>query len=290
MNNLFEKFPVINYANNISINLLTKVRFNDSAFNNSSLFYPYTIKEAERPEHVALNYYDDARYVWIVYLCNKTVDPYYEWPLDSLSFDQFITNKYSSTANAMSTTAFYRVSYKDDDRMLSPSQHSDISQYPAAVKKYWRPEVNEQGSTLYFVRKELDWAVETNKVINLEVNNSRSFVIGERVVQSNTSGTSAKGIVKAVSDSFIVINNIEGQFFNTNSTITAINGITSKTGSNVSNVYYIANTISDVEASYWEPVSFYTYEDEVNNSRKFIRLIDKAYVDTVEKEIADSLK
>jgi hypothetical protein len=287
MNNLFEKFPVINYANNIGINLLTKLKFSESSFNNSSLFYPYTIKEGEKPDHVALNYYGDARYVWVVYMCNKTVDPYYEWPLDSSTFEQYMVKKYGSIANAINKTAFYRVSYQDDDRMLATSQFEDEGVYPSAVKKYWRPEVNEQGTTMFYVRKELNWVVETNKVISIDTNNSNSFSVGEIIKQSNTQGISATGSVKNIVSNTVFINHIEGQFFNTNNTISVITGQESGATANVQSITYVANTISNVEAVYWEPVSFYTYEDELNSSRKFIKLIDKAYIDNIEKEISD---
>lgn len=285
MNNLFEKFPVINYGDSLVINILAKVKFSDTALKNSSLYYPYTIRDGEKPEHVALNYYGDPRYVWLIFLCNKTVDPYFEWPLDQRAFHEHIEKKYGSYQNAADKTAFYRVKYASDDRILDQSLYGNL---PANLKKYWSPVTNDAGSTLYYTRAERELVTDTNKIVQLYVANTATFTVGEIVKQSNTSGgVLGQAIVKNVESDRLIIKHVEGTFANTTGAVANVVGIESKSSAVASNVSTLYTALDPSEYVYWEPVSYFTYEDELNTSRKFIKLIDAAYVDTIEKEIQD---
>jgi hypothetical protein len=287
MNNLFEKFPVITYGDSVAINLFAKVKLSDTVLKNSSLYYPYTIKDGERPEHVALNYYGDARYVWVVFLCNKLVDPYYEWPLDPTSFDQHIINKYGSFENAVEKTAFYRVTYDNDDRILDQSLYQAL---PARLKKYWNPVTDNNNTTLYYTRKQQELVVDTNKIVQFYVNNATSFTVGEIVKQSNTSGgLLGKAIIKNVESDRLIVKHVEGTFANTTGVIGNVVGSESSVNAAASNVTTLYTALDASEFIYWEPVSYYTYETELNTSRTFIKLIDSGYVDTIEKEIQDLL-
>jgi len=290
MNNLFEKYPVINYANNVSINILAKIDIAKSTLSDSSIYYPYTIKDGETPYQVALNYYNDPRYVWLVFMSNKLVDPYYEWPLDNNTFEQHIVKKYGSLQNAIEKTAFYRITYKNDDRMLSPAQYNDNILTPGYLKKYWKPVVNEAGTTLFYDRKNDMTVVETNKIMEIYVSNTQTFTNGENVLQSNTAGgLLGKGQIKSLETDRIIIQHIEGAFANTTGVVSTIKGQESNTTSTVTNTRVLYTALSAQEYVYWEPVSYYTYESEINESRKFITLIDSAYVDRIEKEIQELL-
>lgn len=287
MNNLFEKFPVITFNDSICTNILAKVKFNDTTFNNASLYYPYTVKDGERPDHVALNYYGDSRFVWIVFMSNKIVDPYYEWPLDNASFKEHIANKYGSIEGAVEKISHYRVSYESDDRMLNQAVYEALT---SGLKKYWRPVVSDNGSTLFYTRKEQSLVSDTNKIVELYVTSPYNYTVGENVVQSNTSGgTTASGNIKSIEPDRIIIRHVEGAFANTTGSVANVAGIESRATSAVSNDNVLYTAIPNDEYVYWEPVSFYTYEDEINTSRKFINLIDAAYVDKIEKEIQDLL-
>jgi hypothetical protein len=290
MNNLFEKYPVISYNDSICVNVLAKVQFNDTSFNNTALFYPYTIKEGERPDHIALNYYGDSRYIWAVYLSNKIVDPYYEWPLDHESFKSYIVEKYGSYENSVEKISHYRTAYTEDDRMFDSAMYEAL---PAHLRKYWRPVINDNGSTLFYVRKEQDLVVETNKIVEISVANTATFIVGENVYQSNTTGgVIATGNIKAIPDSTtLVIRHVDGSLQTSNASlgIANIHGYESKANHWVNNGNTLYTAIPADEYAYWEPVTYYTYEDELNTSRKFIQLLDSAYIDKAEKEIQDLL-
>lgn len=287
MNNLFEKYPVINYGGSISVNILAKVNITNSVLGDTTIYYPYTIKDGETPYQIAQNYYGDPRYVWLVFMSNKIVDPYFEWPLDNPTFEQHVIKKYGSLEKAIEKTAFYRVSYKDDDRMLNQSMYEA---QPGYLKRYWKPVVNEAGTTLFYNRKDDELVVETNQIVELYVTNPQNFTNGENVLQSNTSGgLLGKGQIKSLESNRIIVQHIEGVFANTAGSVANVQGQESRATSALTNPTVLYTTLSAQEFVYWEPVSYYTYEDEVNTSRKFIRLIDSAYVDRIEKEMQELL-
>jgi hypothetical protein len=42
-----------------------------------------------------------------------------------------------------------------------------------------------------------------------------------------------------------------------------------------------------VEASYYEPVTAFTYEEELNESKLHIKILDKSYVGNIEKDMRE---
>jgi hypothetical protein len=58
------------------------------------LFLPYTVKQNERAEDIAQFYYGSVDYSWLVYMANQIVDPYYEWPMDEETFNNYLIAKY----------------------------------------------------------------------------------------------------------------------------------------------------------------------------------------------------
>lgn len=110
----FENFPSIKYGNTAVTNISARIKFLETAKKQNVLFYPYTIKDGERAENLAFDYYDSTDFVWLIYLINDIVDPYYDWPLSSKNLDKFIAQKYETSAGvndgiaaALSTTVFY---------------------------------------------------------------------------------------------------------------------------------------------------------------------------------------
>jgi hypothetical protein len=112
----FSNFPQIQYGGQTVPNIALRAKFIDSVLQNKSVFYPYTVKDGEKPEDVAFNYYDSADLVWLVLLFNQVIDPYYDWPMSSRQFTLHVNAKYESVPgagdgiqNAQSTISYYRM-------------------------------------------------------------------------------------------------------------------------------------------------------------------------------------
>ena len=108
MSSYFSAFPTINYNGKTIKNITLKANIIDSFRRNTNNFYSYTIKEGETPDSIAYDYYGDSNYVWIIFLVNNIIDPYYEWPLNTYELEKFIIDKYGSLQEALSTTVYYK--------------------------------------------------------------------------------------------------------------------------------------------------------------------------------------
>jgi hypothetical protein len=97
---LFRAHPTISYripgqTKSIATTDITR-RFSVANFisNAAVTFDEYYIQDAERPDHVAYDYYDDYTLDWLVLMTNEIQDPYYEWPLSYEQFNKMIIQKY----------------------------------------------------------------------------------------------------------------------------------------------------------------------------------------------------
>ena len=80
-------------------NLFKRVKLSDESFGNLTYFNKYTIKNQERPDSVAFNVYEDSNLDWLVMLSNNIVNLQTEWPLDQVSYNNYLLNKYGSYQN-----------------------------------------------------------------------------------------------------------------------------------------------------------------------------------------------
>lgn len=80
-------------------NLFKRVKLSDEIFGNLTYFNKYTIKNQERPDSVAFNVYEDSNLDWLVMLSNNIVNLQTEWPLDQVSYNNYLLNKYGSYQN-----------------------------------------------------------------------------------------------------------------------------------------------------------------------------------------------
>lgn len=100
----FRHFPKIEFLNQKIVNLAISVKLSALAKDDAFALQNYTVEHDETPDHVAYNYYNGSEFTWVVLLSNKILDPYFEWPLDTRNFEQFIKKKYGSIATAQATT------------------------------------------------------------------------------------------------------------------------------------------------------------------------------------------
>jgi len=282
----FTNFPVINYLDNPAINLLASVKIRDVVKNNVNVFYPYVVKDGERPDHIAADYYGDARYSWLIYLANDIIDPYYQWPMPTGDFKKFIVKKYGTIEKATEQILFYRVNWYGDDQMLSPEAFDSIT--PSSRKKYWQPVVGNNNRVIHYVRKPIDYVVETNKILSLTVDSSTGLLEGERVRQFDGAlNITASGYIKTIlDDTTVILYAIDGEFTTTATLTKSYNTTLTLT---VSEVNTLSTDIPSDELIYWSAVSAFDYESEINESRKHIRVIDRSYVDEIEKEMVSLL-
>jgi hypothetical protein len=59
-------------------------------------FSQYTVRNNDRPDQVALEYYDSMQYDWVVLLVNNIINIYDEWPMNEHELQQYIERKYQN--------------------------------------------------------------------------------------------------------------------------------------------------------------------------------------------------
>jgi|TARA_R110002167_G_scaffold221574_1_gene426377 hypothetical protein len=115
MANYFKNIPKVGYDINgtgknsfLSVtNIMKRVRFKPSVLEDISNYYPYFVKEGERPDIIAHSEYGNVGYAYLILLVNDIQDPNFDWPLSSQVFEKFIINKYGSVSSAISNIKTY---------------------------------------------------------------------------------------------------------------------------------------------------------------------------------------
>lgn len=285
MSRFFDKFPLVQYTLNKQLyseydtatNLLFRVGLiRDVMENNISAYYYYAVLDGERPEIIAEKVYGDAEAHWIILYANNIYDPYYDWPMDSRTFDSYITDKYGSIAWAQTNYHHYE---KVITRENPAAQVTMVTSF----------EVNDKKLTN-----------DVLSIIDYEIN----YNIGEPVFIGASYGDNTySGTVMAWSNSngYIVLANTTGTARSYDFLIganSAANGtVISTTVPSVPMDAY--NTLVDTTdyASYEvggrtvreiisrNRVSYYDYELELNESKRLIKIIQPQYYNQIISEL-----
>lgn len=284
-NRYFEKFPFVEYKGTPAVDITKRVAFNSRVKNFVTAFYTYTLRYDDRIENLAFNYYDDVDFDWIIYHANDIVDPYYQVPLDYDSFEEYIKDKYESERNAKRKTIHYKNNYEGDDSVLSTSAYEALT---GSRKKYWQPVLSVVGIAGY-ERTQENYIASTNKIISFDITNlNGDFKEGE-VIES-TSNNLVFAEITSYTNTSIIAQHIRGDFSgNTNFTIRG-----DESNANATVVVSTTKTLIDVipvdEQVYYSPVSCFDFEEQSNEKRREIYLVDESYTPKLNKQLRDILK
>jgi hypothetical protein len=275
----FLKFPLVRYANSAAVNIMKRSKIIDEVFSSPYVFHPFELREGDRADTIADQYYDDAYLSWIVYFSNRVVDPYYGWHLSYDDFQKFIVQKYGSIESAQDKVIFYRNNWYNDDTRLTEAFWEDTLE--STLKKYWTPEYADYNQVLYYRRKDVDWLINTNMYVKFDVtlNSNTNFANAELVdVTLSANNRFGAGEIIQQNTSVVIIKNVSG---NTSANGISITGRESGASANVANSTVVEINIEADEFVYWEAVSYYDYENELNESKRSIKLIDNRYRESV---------
>ena len=279
--NYFNKFPTISYDGKLAKNLLVRSKFSTNTKNNKFIFYPYSIDDNTRVDNLSEDYYDSPEYSWVIWFSNNTVDPYYDLALTSSDFNNFITNKYGSIEVATRKIHNYKANWLNHHERLSEIQFNNL--YPS-YKKYYEPILNIDLSLNSYSVKQEDIFVNTNKIIGLTISSpsSGTFTLNEEV--QTTNGTNYAFCTYSDSTS-VTVQHIHGSF----SIGDTITGQESGATATISGVTMISETMASIDEPYWVAVSNYEYENNLNETKKHIRLLDVRYKAQIEQQLKKTM-
>ncbi len=274
--NYFDKIPTITYKGALCKNLLARARLSDQTREQKAVFYPYTMENADRVDVLSNDYYDDPGYTWLIWLTNNTIDPYYDVALEENDFIQYIIKKYGSYSSAARQVSFYRNNwYNYTDVQITPQQFNALN---SSLKKYYEPVIDNNLAPVAFKRKRHDDTVATNKVITLGVSNTDgAFTIGEEIQVD----ASNYAFVTFANSTVVTCQHVTGTF----TTSDTIIGQSSDAMADIDSVNLIIETAASTDVGYWEPVTALEFEQEQNENKKTIQLLDPRYVGQAESDL-----
>lgn len=136
-------------------NLFKRVKLSDEIFGDLTLFNKYTIKSEERPDSVAYKVYEDSNLDWLVMLSNNMINLQTEWPMDQVSYDNYLMNKYSSYENMYGVHHYETIEVLDTNKNvilpkgLEVPQDFSITYFDNGVEKIATNVTGEVSNLVY---------------------------------------------------------------------------------------------------------------------------------------------
>lgn len=156
----FSNHPMIEYNGNVMRNIMLSCRVTKDILDKTAVYYPYTLKDGDRPTSVAFDYYGSVDYVWLVLFSNDIVDPITDWFKSQTEFDAYIEKIYGSLPAAMSTIHHYELTSDSTYPIITPTTYQYMSHEDpvraqlVAVDTYtWETRNNEAKRTIKLISK-----------------------------------------------------------------------------------------------------------------------------------------
>ena len=125
----------------LATNILSRANLVSGILKNVRSYYPYRIKEYERPDVIAEQYYGNSDLVFLIFLANNIQDPLYDWPLFGNELTNFIKEKYGSVDSARTGVHHYEqiirseVNNKETYDLLDETKRKIIYNYDYEIIK-----------------------------------------------------------------------------------------------------------------------------------------------------------
>jgi hypothetical protein len=96
----FSRFPLTVYdmkgngVYKLLPDILRRVKLRSGIKAGAFIFTEYDVRDGEKPEDVAVKWFGDPEYHWVILMTNNITDRFYEWPMTQPQFQNFIEDKY----------------------------------------------------------------------------------------------------------------------------------------------------------------------------------------------------
>ena len=191
MANYFRSIPSLSYDiwgteprnYQTATNIMKRVKFKREVIEDLADYYPYSIKDGERPDIISHQKYGTVAYAYLILLINDITDPIFDWPLSSQQFEQYITKKYGSVQSAMNTTKYYYQTIRSEVERTGTAERVPEVKYIVDSTTYdslavgsrstqteyeWEEELNDEKRNIKIINEdfitELDYEVKKSFV------------------------------------------------------------------------------------------------------------------------------
>ena len=76
--------------------LMRRVKIRSKVLNEVSLYDLYDVQDGDTPESIAFKHFGDSKLHWVILLTNNINDRYYDWPLTTNEFENYLNEKYTN--------------------------------------------------------------------------------------------------------------------------------------------------------------------------------------------------
>jgi len=98
----FSNFPLVRYPflqdgktrKKIALNIMKRVGIAAELKDATEAFFEYTVKDGETPEILADKLYNNPELHWLILIFNDVIHPYYNWPMDNFTFENWMEKTY----------------------------------------------------------------------------------------------------------------------------------------------------------------------------------------------------
>lgn len=270
----FEKFPLIKYNGQTVRDITRRVVLLDPAKNNS-LFKTYELKPNERPDLVAKTQYDDSYMDWLLFMSNQVIDPYYDWYMDPFTFASYINKKYTTFELASTKIKHYRNNWRQQQNPITVSEFDNLL---PEQKDYYEPIYTPSYTSttvINYQRKRIDTLLDTNSIVRFGVANGNVFSSDELLKVSYNNSVAGYCQVMYTNSSCVIAkhitnNNVVKTSVPTNSFLYSSE---KNANTSISSSVFLANNIPSNQTGFWSPVTYYDYENELNENNKNIKAV-----------------
>lgn len=283
MTSYFASLPVVSYDGRQTIDVTRRVALRQAVVADPRALRPYDVPSGQRSDQIADYYYGDPEREWLVWLSAQVLDPYHDWYLTYEDLQAFVVDKYGSMEEAQERVHHWQVNWYDDD---SETSVDGFEVLPYQLKKYYEPIfASDTGRVLAYARREEDASCSTNMVVTISAAGP-ALSADERV--QVWSGPDFQGDCETrwANSSQVVLVHVQAGLQPGYTLL----GMSSGSATTIQSVAYTANVIPVDERSYWSPVTMWDWENDLNESKKSVRLIDSSYASEMEIELTRLMK
>lgn len=277
MSNFFDKFPLVRFTVDRKLlserdtvrNILFRVGIIKEVMEqNVDAYYYYDIRDSDRPETLAERVYGDAEAHWIILYANNIYDPYYDWPMDDRTFQKYIIKKYGSVEWA-------KTNYHHYEKVITRENPS------AQVITTTKFEVNEKKLTdgiITIIDAETDYGV--GEIAYIGPSNESNTFSGQVIAWNNANGqivlANTNGQAKQTQFLIGSSSSANGTVLKIDLPIAPMDAYNTLTDTTDFSTYTVAGR-TVFETISRNKVSYYDYEEELNESKRQIKIIQPRY-------------
>ena len=159
----FNYFPTTVYdvrgdKNNVRIDRVTNVLVRARKkleITNAAFFEQYFIRDSDRADTLAYQYYGDSTLHWLIMYANYMTNPYYDWPLTYFDLQRYVAKKYDNI------NGIHHYEDSDGNEVQEPGTPIDVGVPPvlagnatAVTNFIYEERLNDNKRTIDIIRVE----------------------------------------------------------------------------------------------------------------------------------------